>query len=61
MIDEGECFVSHGVVSLFTNTPVNEALQIIRNQLENDKGLKDRTNLEVDDIMELLELAVTTT
>ena len=61
LIDEGECFVSHDAISLFMNTPVSEALEIIRNQLENDKGLKDRTNLDIDDIMELLEFVVTTT
>ena len=61
LIDEGECFVSHDVVSLFTNTPISEALEIIRNQLENDKRLKDRTNLEIDDIMETLEFVVITT
>ena len=61
LIDGGECFVSHDVVSLFTNAPISEALEIIRNQLENDKKLKDRTNLETDDIMELLEFVVTTT
>jgi len=49
------------VVSLFMNTPISEALEIIRNQLEKDKRLKDRTNLETDDIMELLEFVVTTT
>ena len=46
------------MVSLFTNTPISEALEIIRNQLENDKRLKDSTNLE---IMELLEFVVITT
>jgi len=61
LIDEGDCFVSHDVVSLFTNTPISEALEIIRNQLENDKRLKDTTNLEIDDIMELLEFVMTTT
>ena len=61
LINEGECFESHDVVSLFTNTPVSEALDIIRNQLENDKMLKDRTNLEIGYIMELLEFVVTTT
>ena len=55
LIDEGECSVSHDVVSLFTNTPITEALEIIRNQLENDKRLKDRTNFETDDIMILSE------
>jgi len=29
LINEGECFVSHDVVSLFTNTPISEALEII--------------------------------
>jgi len=29
--------------------------------IENDKRLKDMTNLEIDDIMELLEFVVTTT
>jgi len=61
LIDKGECFVPHDVVLLFTNTPVSEVLEIIRNQLENDKRLKGRTNLEIDNIMELLEFVVTTT
>jgi len=56
LINEGECFESHDVVSLFTNTPVSEALEIIRNQLQNDKMLKDRTNLEIGDIMEMWSL-----
>jgi len=29
LLNEGECFVSHDVVSLFTNTPISEALEII--------------------------------
>ena len=33
LIDECECFISHDVVSLFTNTPISEGLVIIRNQL----------------------------
>jgi len=61
LIDEGECFESHDVVSLFTNTSVSEAIEIIRNQFENDMMLKDRTNLEIGDIMELLEFVVNTT
>ena len=53
--DEGESFVSYDVVSLFTKTPIKEACEIIRKRLENDKTLKKRTNLNVDDIMELLK------
>ena len=29
MIDDGEEFVSHDVISLFTNTPIDKALEII--------------------------------
>ena len=47
--------MSHDVVALFTNTPIPETLEYIRYELTNDVTLKDRTNLDVDDIMELLE------
>ena len=53
-------FLSHDV-SLFTNTPINETLDIIKKQLEDDTKLKLQTNLNVDDIMELLKFIVTTT
>ena len=53
-VEEGESFVSYDVVSLFTKTPIKEAFEIIRKRLENDKTLKKRTNVNVDDIMELL-------
>ncbi|CAH1272571.1 Hypp4886 [Branchiostoma lanceolatum] len=54
-------FLSHDVVSLFTNTPIPETLEIIRRRLEKDRDLKNRTNLEVKDILELLTFIVTTT
>ncbi|XP_035672164.1 uncharacterized protein LOC118413102 [Branchiostoma floridae] len=53
--------MSHDVVSLFTNTPIPETLNIIQKRLEEDRDLKSRTNLEVDDIIELLSFIVTTT
>ena len=61
MIDDREEFVSHDVVSLFTNTLINKALEIIEQRLQQDKTLKDRTHMEVKDIMILLEFTVTTT
>ncbi len=54
-------FNSHDVISLFTKTPIKEALDIIRQRLENDTTLKDRTKLEVDDIINLLKFVLTTT
>ncbi|XP_035658161.1 uncharacterized protein LOC118403535 [Branchiostoma floridae] len=61
IVEEGEMFVSHDVVSLFTNTPVPETLNIIKDRLLADTDLKNRTKLQVEDIMELLTFIVTTT
>ena len=59
MVEEDELFISHDVVSLFTNTPIDLALQVIRERLEED--LHTRTRLTVEDIMDLLKFIVTTT
>ena len=60
-IEEGEIFNSHDVVSLFTNTPVDRSLEVIKQRLLQDKTLKQRTLFSVDDIMELLRFTLTTT
>ncbi|XP_072043299.1 uncharacterized protein [Amphiura filiformis] len=61
MINDGEMFNSHDVVSLCTNVPIEETLIIIREKLEADHSLKKRTNLNVDDLMEILKFLCTTT
>ncbi|XP_072051850.1 uncharacterized protein [Amphiura filiformis] len=61
VIDDNDMFNSHDVVSSFTNTPIDEALNIIKCKLEEDKALKNRTLLIVDDIIELLKFVLTTT
>ncbi|XP_066267585.1 uncharacterized protein [Branchiostoma lanceolatum] len=61
LIEEDDMFLSHDVVSLFTNTPISETLDIIRRRLQEDRDLKNRTNLQVDGILELLSFIVTTT
>ena len=62
MIEEGEIFNSHDVVSLFTNTPIVQSLDVIRSsRLEKDSDLNKRTLLTVDDIIELLRFELTTT
>ena len=61
MIEEDEQFISHDVVSPFTNTPIEECLNIIRDKLVKDEDLKNRTLLEVEDIMQLMKFILTTT
>ena len=60
-LDEEDMFVSHDVVSLFTNTPIPQSIEIIKNRLQKDKSLKKRTLLTPDDIVELLNFILTTT
>jgi len=61
MVEEDEMFISHDVVSLFTNTLIDLALQVIWERLEGDMELHTRTRLTVEDIMDLLKFIVTTT
>ena len=44
-IEKGEIMNSHGVVSLFTNVPIKEALIIIGKKLRADKTIHEHTNL----------------
>ena len=60
-LEEDDMFVSHDVVSLFTNTPIPQSIEIISNKLKKDKTLKKRTLLTPEDIVELLEFVLTTT
>ncbi|XP_072041101.1 uncharacterized protein [Amphiura filiformis] len=61
LIAENDIFNSHDVVSLFTNTPIDKSLDIIKDRLEKDKTLNTRTNLTPDDIIQLLQFVLTTT
>jgi hypothetical protein len=53
-----DTLVSIDVVSLFINMPVEEALSVIREMLCSDHILEDRSTVQVDDIMELLEVCL---
>ena len=50
----GECLCSYDVTALFTSVPIDPALNIIRELLEQDNTLWDRTVLSVQNIIELL-------
>ena len=50
----GECFCSYDVTALFTSFPIDPALNIIKDLLEKDVTLHDRTVLAVQNIIELL-------
>ena len=53
-LQAGECLSSYDVTSLFTSVPIDPALNIIKDLLEKDEKLSDRTVLLVQNIIELL-------
>ena len=50
----GECLCSYDVSALFTSVPIGPALNIIKDLLEKDDTLQDRSVLSVQNIIELL-------
>ena len=56
-----ECLSSYDVSALFTSVPVDPALNIIKDLLEKDHTLKERTVMEVSDIILLLEFCLKNT
>ena len=57
----GECLSFYDVSALFTSVPVDPALNIIKDLLEKDHTLKERTVLAVSDIILLLEFCLNNT
>ena len=57
----GECLSSYDVSALFTSVPIDPALNIIKDLLEKDNTLKERTVLAVNDINLLLEFCLKNT
>ena len=53
----GECLGSYDVTVLFTSVPLDHVLVIIKDLLEKDPTLKERTVMSVGDIVLLLEFA----
>ena len=53
--------VSFDVTSLYTTIPIDQALLIIRDLLEHDEKLADRTPLSPKQILDLLDILLRTT
>ena len=60
-VEKGEMLVSFDVTSLFTNVPVDEAVQVIHDKLQGDETLADRTTLSPDRVVELLDACLRST
>ena len=60
-VEEDEILVSFDVSSLFTNVPIDEAVQVIRDRLRRDETLVSRTTLSPDRVAELLETCLKST
>ena len=67
-MEEEDILNSHDVVSLFTNTPIDQVLQIVKTRLDKesihvlrDYNKENGTKLESGDVVQLLDFILTTT
>ena len=58
---DNDVMVSFDVVNLFTSVPVNLAVNILRDRLQNDDSLSERTDLFVEDLVDLVEFCLNCT
>ena len=58
-IADDEVMVSFDVKSLFTSIPVDLALTITKERLQQDQNLAERTNMSVTNVMKLLDFVLT--
>ena len=60
-LGEDQCMMSYDVKALFTSVPTNKASIIIKQRLEVDQELNQRTSLTIENIISLLEFCITST
>ena len=61
ILSPDDVLVSFDVVSLFTNVPVNLAIDVAHRRLQADDSLPSRTNLSVTELTQLLEFCLNAT
>ena len=60
-LEMGECITSYDVIALFTSVPVSSVLEIIKNKLEQDTDLPNRSIMTADNIIVLLGFCLNNT
>ena len=60
-LQQDETIISYDVKALFTSVPIQPVLNIIKNKLENDQQLQQRTSTSVSQITSLLEYCLRST
>ena len=61
VVPPGQKLMSYDVKALFTSVPVDQSLNVIECKLRQDLTLPDRSELNVDQLIQLLEYCLTTT
>ena len=60
-LGKDQCMMSYDVKALFTSVPITKAITIIKQLLEEDQELQQRTSLSMENILSLLEFCITST
>ena len=60
-LEPGEVITSFDVKALFTSVPVHPAIQIVKQRLQQDTTLPQRTSMSIPQITSLLEFCLTNT
>ena len=60
-LGQDQCMMSYDVKAIFTSVPTTKAITIIKQLLEKDQELQQRTSLSIQNILSLLECCITST
>ena len=60
-LESGQVITSFDVKALFTSVPVQPAIQIVKQRLQQDNTLPQRTSMSISQITSLLEFCLTNT